>query len=402
MSPEQLLELADQCVKCGLCLPHCPTYSQLANEGDSPRGRIALIQGWASGRLPLTAGLVEHLDRCLTCRACEGACPSLVAFGRLMDGSKAARVDLMPGWRRALRLARLRLLASSGLTTLLARLHLHLGLGRLATWARMARWPGIGPWVRLARVIPSTASSVAPSTPRAPDLELFTGCMGGLAQGRAIAAARALLDALGLRARIAPKPGCCGAMFRHNGFPGEADVARAAWARGPDDPPLVGLASACVAELREQPGGPKALELCEYLDRLSPPSDFDFAPMEGRVLVHEPCSHRNLLKDTGAVYRLLARIPGLEVHPLPGNAACCGAAGTYLLDQPEMARALLAPKLAAMAELAPTYLVTTNPGCALHLAAGIAEAGMAIQVCHPVELLERQRVARSEQPSSVA
>jgi glycolate oxidase iron-sulfur subunit len=104
-------------------------------------------------------------------------------------------------------------------------------------------------------------------------------------------------------------------------------------------------------------------------------------------LVHEPCSHRNLLKDTGAVYRLLARIPGLDAQPLPGNAACCGAAGTYLLDQPEMAGALLAPKLAALAELAPAYLVTTNPGCALHLAAGIEEAGLAIQVCHPVELI---------------
>ncbi|MFY9974189.1 MAG: 4Fe-4S dicluster domain-containing protein, partial [Chromatiaceae bacterium] len=194
MRPEQLLDLADQCVKCGLCLPHCPTYSQLANEGDSPRGRIALIQGWASGQLPLTASLAAHLDRCLTCRACEGACPSLVAFGRLMDGSKAARIRQMPGWRRALRLARLRLLSSRGLTTplvVLARLHLRLGLGQLATGARMARWPRIGPWVRLARVIPSTAGSVAPSTPRAPDLELFTGCMGGLAQGRAIAAARA-------------------------------------------------------------------------------------------------------------------------------------------------------------------------------------------------------------------
>jgi len=391
VTPAQLLELADQCVKCGLCLPHCPTYAELANEGDSPRGRIALIQGWASGQLDLAPPLEGHLDRCLTCRACEVACPSLVAFGRLMDGTRAAKVRLLPGWRRSLRLAWLKILSSPRLTAPLGgllRLYQRVGLARLATWAGMPRWPGIGPWIRLAWIIPSAAESVTPSTPRSPDLQLFTGCMGGLAQGRAIAAAQALCDRLGLRVRVSPKSGCCGALLRHNGFPAEADAARAAWSRGPDHPPLVGLASACVAELREGgPGTPQVIELCDYLDRTAPLDHLAFTALEGRVLVHEPCSHRNLLRDTGAVYRLLARIPGLDVRPLPGNTTCCGAAGTYLLSQPAMAGALLAHKLAALSKLAPAFLVTTNPGCALHLAAGVREAGLAIEVCHPVELV---------------
>jgi len=254
----------------------------------------------------------------------------------------------------------------------------------------------IGPWLRIARVIPSTAKPVNPSAPETPDLELFVGCAGGLAQGRAIAAARNLLEVMGLQVRIARDPGCCGAMFRHNGFPNDADRSRAAWERQPGAPLLVGLASACVAELREGGKDLDALELCDYLDRLAPTRRVTFAPLKGRVLVHEPCSHRNLLKDTSAVYRVLGRIPGLDVQPLPGNVACCGAAGTYFLDQPAMAKALLAPKLAALATSPPAYLVTTNPGCALHLSAGIQEAGLAIQVCHPVELLDTQRVRSSE------
>jgi glycolate oxidase iron-sulfur subunit len=119
-------------------------------------------------------------------------------------------------------------------------------------------------------------------------------------------------------------------------------------------------------------------------------------PLPCKALVHEPCSHRNLLKDTGAIYRVLGLIPELDVRPLPGNATCCGAAGTYLLDQPAMAGALLGGKLAALAEQVPDFLLTTNPGCALHLAAGIRETGLAIEVCHPVELIERQRVTSNE------
>ena len=160
---------ANACVKCGLCLPHCPTYGKLADEGDSPRGRIALIQGWASGRLALTPKLTGHLDLCLTCRACERACPSLVAFGRVMDGAKAARVETLPPWRRAARLARLRLLARPRLTQTLARLarwHQRLGLARLSERLGAIRVPVLGPLLRLAGVIPKTARTRGHPGPR--------------------------------------------------------------------------------------------------------------------------------------------------------------------------------------------------------------------------------------------
>ena len=86
---DYILSLADRCVKCGLCLPQCPTYSLTSNENESPRGRIALIQGWLTGQLSATNTLTNHLDQCLLCRRCERVCPSQVPYGEIMDQSKA-------------------------------------------------------------------------------------------------------------------------------------------------------------------------------------------------------------------------------------------------------------------------------------------------------------------------
>lgn len=394
MSPEQLLSIADQCVKCGFCLPQCPTFVKLANEADSPRGRIALVQGWVTGQLTMGPSLAAHLDGCLVCRACEGACPSLVDYGRLADGARAARVDQGPGWRRAWLRLWLGLLADARATRLMAAaawLYARRGPARLAEWSGLSRLQAIAPWHRLAGAIPATAAPVPPTEDGGPaDLEVFVGCMGGLAQGRAIAAARTLLARLGLRVRVPAGASCCGALHRHNGLPAAGDRRRDACARRPGDPPLVGLASACVAELREAAGTADTHEFCDWLERRPELAGLGFRPLGRRVLVHEPCSHRNLLGGNAAVYRLLGRIPGLDCRPLPGPATCCGAAGTYLLRQPAMAGALLADQLAGLAGLAPDLIVTTNPGCALHLIAGLREAGLAVEVCHPVELLARQ------------
>jgi glycolate oxidase iron-sulfur subunit len=191
---------------------------------------------------------------------------------------------------------------------------------------------------------------------------------------------------------------CCGALLRHQGFPADADALRARWRRNAGDPPLVGLSSACIAELLEDADSHgQVYEICDYLARHPGLAPERFEPARLRVAVHEPCSHRNQLGGTDAVYGLLGRIPGLSLDPLPGNATCCGAGGVYMLERPRMASALLADKLAAIASAAPDVVVTTNPGCAMHLRGGLLETGIAIPVCHPVELVA-QYLRRGERP----
>ena len=80
----------DACVHCGFCLQACPTYLTLADENDSPRGRVLLMRALVEGTLPLDdASVRTHIDRCLGCRGCETACPSGVPYGHLLEATRA-------------------------------------------------------------------------------------------------------------------------------------------------------------------------------------------------------------------------------------------------------------------------------------------------------------------------
>ena len=399
-----LLRLADQCVKCGYCLPHCPTFRLRQDEAESPRGRIALIQGWLGGQIPYDARVDAHLANCLECRACEPVCPSLVRFGALMDGARGERERRRPRAARWLARLRLRLLSGPGwlpalaLAAALARgLRVH-RLGRRASGTTQARLRILGGVLaalhrpRSRRGLLRSArppARPAAHTGAAAQVALFRGCVARAVQGPTEAAALRVLRRLGWAVALPAGQGCCGAMHRHNGERALAERALEHNRRCFGALPVVGFASACTGELAEH-GGLDATELCRWLAEHPWPADAVPRRLDARVAVHVPCSQRNLLGDPTAAYRLLERIPGLETRPLAENALCCGAAGTYLLEHPRTALALAAPKIAALQALRPRFLVTTNTGCALHLAARIDEAGLDIEVLHPVELLDRQ------------
>lgn len=409
-SPATLLQLADQCVKCGYCLPHCPTFQLARDESESPRGRIALIQGWLNGALDLSPRLDAHLDHCLECRACEPDCPSLVEFGRLMDGARSLREARRSLAARLVRRSRLALFADPGLgwgwgvIGWLRRLMPvpERWFGKVAgRWpafqvrepmVRALWWPLTGNELRrLATVSLQRASRSlgAPAQRVAPAMSLFRGCVARAAQPSVERAAVRVLARLRIAVSVPDAQDCCGAIHRHNGYPVLADQRIAQNRRSFGVAPVVGLSSACVAELREH-GQLNAHELCRLLLDLEWPRDVRLAPLHAKVAVHTPCSHRNLLKDASAATRLLQRIPGLQLSELPDNQLCCGAAGTYLLDHASTALTLVRPKIRALAALKPDYLVTTNSGCALHLAAQARAAGVEVAVVHPVELIERQ------------
>ncbi|WP_350282120.1 (Fe-S)-binding protein [Nitrosomonas sp.] len=409
---EKLLTEANRCVACGLCLPHCPTYHLTHSEADSPRGRIALMSGVVSGRIPLNERFVQHMDRCLTCRACEQVCPNNVAYGQLIDGARVMirehssiqkesqhkksqligflerELIAKPGRFDSLRPV-LRLLAGSGLLSLLLRLKTFKknALIQSLLFLTTRNLPG-QLWHR---------SYPAKDTLRG-EVGLFLGCIARLIDTETLLSSVFVLNRLGYTVHVPDTQTCCGALYQHSG---RIDAARSLAQRnfhafeGLNIQAIINTASGCGVQLTEYSSRLDAgfsvpvMDISQFLDGQEW-DEVDFAPLLRRVAVHEPCTLRNTLRASKHLYPLLRRIPGIEVVELPGNEQCCGAAGTYFLDQPEFAQSLLNAKLQAFENTGADCLVTANIGCALHIANGLARKGTNIEVLHPVTLLARQ------------
>jgi glycolate oxidase iron-sulfur subunit len=232
---------------------------------------------------------------------------------------------------------------------------------------------------------------------------VFTGCLTALTEQQTLTSTIRLLNRLGYEVRVPPDQGCCGALHLHNGRSDKATelMRRNIEAFANATEAVLCAASGCTATLREYGKylennqsavqlSNRVVDINQFLASISWPAEITFRPLAKRIAVHDPCTLTNVLRQEDKPYALLARIPGAEIIPLPENSFCCGAAGTYHLTQTDIARRLRAPKITHLKQLDPDILVTSNPGCATFLAASIRDAGLAIEVTHPVVLLERQ------------
>jgi glycolate oxidase iron-sulfur subunit len=369
----RLIELADACVLCGLCLPHCPTYQIATQESESPRGRIMLARALASSPGPIDASTVVALDHCLGCGRCERVCPAQVRYSELLA---LTRAELR---RRRAEPVRMRVL-------LWASRH-----PREAS--RMLRWlkPLRALLPRRLRPVLATASAPlvsAPPAPPATSIGLLTGCVASSLDAAAHAAALRLLQACGHAVDVPKATACCGSLARHAGrlqqSEHEADAARSLWQqRRPQA--LLSIASGCHAGFAAALSSvAPVLDVFAFLSADAGFRDLPLRTRDERVALHLPCTQRATPAAAQAVRMVLSRIPGLTVHEL-ADTGCCGAAGAHVLLFPDRADALREPLLDAALASGATTLVTTNIGCRLHLQAAAALAG--IRIRHPLELI---------------
>ena len=191
------------CVHCGFCNATCPTYRVLGNELYGPRGRIYLIKAMLEGEA-VTEVTRTHLDRCLTCQACETTCPSGVNYHRLLDIGRAEVERQVPRSHGSRLLRRL-------LLQLMPYRQRFTPLLRLGQWFRVLLPAG------LQQHVPARAQrlNLPRTAPASRKVILVQGCVQpGLSPNTNLAATR-VLNALGIDALTLTDEGCCGAMSYH-------------------------------------------------------------------------------------------------------------------------------------------------------------------------------------------
>lgn len=403
------------CVHCGFCLATCPTYQLLGDELDSPRGRIYLMKQMLEGQ-PVTQKTQMHLDRCLTCRACETVCPSGVRYGRLVDicrGMIEKRVGrgFVAG---AMRFMLRQVLPNPGVFA---------SLLKLGQWARPLLPGG------LKHSVPpkSRVMGTWPAARHMRKMLVLDGCVQPALAPNINAATARVLDQLGISLLKAEQAGCCGAVSYHLNAQQEGlDAMRRnvdAWwpyigKQGIEA--IVMTASGCGVTVKEyghllrhdlayaqKAARISALtkDISEVLaaeaDKISElPGNSKFkiqnpvlsrvegskpCPEQGRrVAFHSPCTLQHGQQIRGLVEKTLLAM-GCELSVVADAHLCCGSAGTYSILQPQLSQRLLQNKVTALESGSPAQIVTANIGCLMHL-----QGGTSLPVRHWIEVLDEK------------
>ena len=406
------------CIHCGLCLEACPTYVITGNENDGPRGRLYLMRAVAEGRLENTSEAFRtHIDRCLGCRACEQVCPAGVEYGQLLEHSREELLHAQPkndlidkALRFALRHlwlspARLRLFFAS------ARIFRDLGLARLLIKTRLARL--FSPRADFALALLESSrpifatrknlnASAVQSEPQSPSVSLFTGCVGEGLFERVNRATERVLRANGFAVAAPKEQVCCGALHAHAGdLEGARELAKRNIAAFNSGAPIVTNAGGCGAMLasyghllaNDSTMAEAAAEFSRRVRDVSQQLQTCELPAPGsatteRVTYDTSCHLLYGQKAGEASQEMLRCAVGPSFVPLEGTERCCGAAGIYNLLQPELSGLVLQEKLDHVRETKAEILATGNPGCQMQIGAGARLAGLKLQVCHPIELVD--------------
>jgi glycolate oxidase iron-sulfur subunit len=386
---EEADRILRSCVHCGFCTATCPTYQLLGDELDGPRGRIYLMKQMLEGG-EVTAKTRSHLDRCLTCRACETTCPSGVRYGRLVDIGRELVEHRAPrgAFEKLQRFALRKIFAYPKRIGLLIR------IGQLCK-----------------PVLPAVLAKKIPQRQQPRDWQVSSharkmlvlqGCVQSAVTPDTNTASAKLLDKLGIELIAAPQAGCCGAVSHHLSAPEEAlDFMRNnidAWwpyiEQGAEA--IVITASGCGAVIKEYglllqhdtAYAEKAKRVSALAKDISEILLTETLPMQKaedaniKVAFHSPCTLQHGQQLNGVVEQILEKA-GFTLCHVNDSHLCCGSAGTYSILQPKLSGQLLKNKLSSLQADEPDVIATANIGCQLHLATAADKP-----VVHWIELLE--------------
>ncbi|MCP4356944.1 MAG: 4Fe-4S dicluster domain-containing protein [Chloroflexi bacterium] len=397
-----MADAIQSCVHCGFCLATCPTYRVLGQEMDSPRGRIYLMKSVLEERIP-APDAQPYIDRCLGCVACVPACPSGVPYGKLLLsyrglveverkrpllGAVAHKmiVETLPypdRFRAAVK------------TSKIGKLTQRVLPGQFQAMLQMLP-EKLPPAVPLPDIFPAKGQ-------RRARVALLTGCVQqALAPEINWATVRVLAEN-GVETVIPKQQTCCGSILMHTGEVERAQaLARQNLRAFPTDvDAIVTNAAGCGSGMKEygllfrgqmeeemgQHFASKALDVAEFLAGL------DFVPPPGfarplSVAYQDACHLRHAQGVVSEPRHLLSTVPNLTVLELEDGGLCCGSAGTYNLEQPDIAHQLGQRKVERILATGAAAVVSGNIGCLTQIQTHLRPRGVSLPVYHTLELLD--------------
>jgi len=401
-----MAEAVTKCVHCGFCLPACPTYQELGNESDSPRGRIVIMKEVLEGTLTV-ADASPHVDACLGCLACEPACPSGVPYRDLIS---AFRAKTNPARKRGIVERVKREMVKQSLPYP-SRFQTAAKLGRLAKPLARMMPKAFRPMLELLPDQALPRMVVYPPTV-APDegieargrVALLLGCAQQALDPDINDATIEVLTRNGLEVVIPETQGCCGALSWHVGemedaqrfainnlgaFPADVDAVitnAAGCGSGIHEYPLILKGTS--AEPAAQAMAKRTCDVSVQLMRLEALAPVPDPGRKLRIAYHDACHLANAQGVRQAPRDLLRAIPGVEILEIPDGGTCCGSAGTYNIDQPEIANALGHKKAEYIRALHPDLVVSGNIGCLTQLRAHLDRGETpSVPIKHTVQVL---------------
>lgn len=399
---EPMAHAVQACVHCGFCLAACPTYQELGQEMDTPRGRIVLMKQVLEGALSASAAQ-PHIDRCLGCLACEPACPSGVPYRDLISPyrAKVEATTARPAGERLRRWLAAKTIPFPGRFRLalsgakLGRMLGPLVPGVLRPMLQLAP-AEVPPAVTLPRVTPARGE-------RRARVALLAGCAQQVLDPDINVATIEVLARNGVEVLIPEAQGCCGGLAWHTGdlAAAQAFARRNLDAFPADVDAILTNAAGCgsamheyhlilrgtAEEARAETFRRRVVDVSVFLARLGlreTPAGWKAAPA---VAYHDACHLANAQGVRAEPRALLRAVPGLDLREIANAHLCCGSAGTYNLDQPAIAASLGAQKARAVAATGASVVATGNIGCLTQLRAHLAQAGSPIRVRHTMQVL---------------
>ncbi|MBO9128477.1 (Fe-S)-binding protein [Bacillus sp. 165] len=427
MDEDELLN----CMRCGFCLPTCPTYIQSGSqEAHSPRGRIALMKAVVDGLIEPDEDIENTLNTCLGCRACEPVCPSGVKYGHLLEEArdiinqhkkhsvpvKAVRKiifeDLFPYQNRMRALtALLGLYQRSGIQALARKTKIMSLLpDTLATMEKVL--PAV-PTMKEMKERPDFLPAITPLRKR---VAFFSGCLMDTMFLKTNDATMKLLQLAGCDIIIPQNQNCCGALHGHAGEKNGAKELAKNNIRAFENlnvDYIITNAGGCGAFLvdydhllKDDPEWTERAKrfTAKIKDISAILVELDFHKQDLRlppqiITYQDSCHLRNVQKTSVQPRLLLKAIKGVTYREMKDADRCCGSAGIYNIVHSELSMQFLDYKMKRIHETNATTIVTANPGCLLQMQLGIEREKLSNKMrgIHIVDLLlEAVKYAKTE------